>query len=86
MQDYDSKYGTLKVIQKPLLVEPGSKVFVQVGCIVMQLEVEQGAQKKDSCWSKLCGCLSRMRKKRQAPERAYMKRTLNPKDPVRNEV
>ena len=28
LQDYDSKYGTLKIIQQPQLIEPGRKLYV----------------------------------------------------------
>ena len=86
LQDYDSKYGTLKIIQQPQLIEPGRKLYVQVGCAVLQIEVEQDQPKKPSMLSKFCGCFSKNRDKTSLTEKGYMKRTLNPKDPVKNEV
>ena len=61
LQDYESKYGTLKVIQQPQPIEPGRKLYVQVGCVVIQLEVESSQPKKKSCWAKLCCCLPRLK-------------------------
>lgn len=63
-------------------VEPGQEYYVQVGCTVLQFKLEEKAEKKKSCCSRLL-----KRKQDQNPRlKAYMSRTLNPKAPYKNEV
>lgn len=50
LQDFNSKYGSLKVIQKPIKLEPGVKTYVQVGLVLLQFEIEDEQKQTPTCW------------------------------------
>lgn len=54
LQDNESKFGTLKVIQQPLKIEPGVHTYIQIGCTVLQFELEQKDKKTKTCFSRIC--------------------------------
>ena len=86
LQDYDSKFGTLKVIQQPFRIEPGVDTYVQVGCTVLQFKLETPVETKTtSCWAALCRCFKRGKIK-DLHLRSYMKKTSNPDAPIKDEV
>ena len=75
LQDYESKFGTLKVIQQPHKIEQGVDTYVQVGCTVLQFKLETPVEKKTtSCWAKLCYCFKRGKQK-DLHLKSYMKKT-----------
>ena len=61
LQDFESKFGTLKVIQQPFKIEPRVDTYIQVGCTVLQFKIEthEEIKKKTSCWAALCRCFKR---------------------------
>lgn len=85
MQDYDSKFGTLKVIQKPVKIEPEKDTFIQVGRTFLQFKLGQEKSERKSICAKLCGRVSRKIMKTDSVTDDLLARTINPNIPVKNE-
>jgi hypothetical protein len=52
---------------------------------VLQFELEQKVEEKKSLWSNLCGCFT-SKKKAKNFEENYIEKTVNPHDPIKDEI
>lgn len=75
IQDYGSKFGTLKVIQKPVHIPRDQEITVQVGCTVLKFAHASFKSRRQSCFAR---CLL-PRTANASRLSAYLNNCINPR-------
>ena len=86
LQDEDSKFGSLLLIQEPVKLSPERETTIQIGCTLLNLKLEKQSQKTSFC-KQLCAKLSCFRKQPQSPSKKYLDQSrCDPEATIEDEI